>query len=143
VTCGVKRQAQWTFGNPQSVHTSDGTSYRHHDFLGSVTDLTDADGETVARYDYDPFGEQTTTPDDGEEAEEPHNPFGYTGQLNDPALTNLQDLRARLYDPTLGRFTSTDPYTPGPEPPSALPTATSRTPPPPASTPTACAASAH
>ncbi|MFE7960775.1 DUF6531 domain-containing protein [Streptomyces sp. NPDC057413] len=94
-------------GLPQSITTSSGASYIHQDPLGSVTDLTGADGALQEQYTYDPFGIATATPTDGVTA--PDNPFGFTGQLNDQALTGKQDLRARTYDPATGRFTGRDP----------------------------------
>ncbi len=94
-------------GLPQSITTSGGVSYLHQDPLGSVTDLTSADGTLQEQYTYDPFGIATATPADGVTA--PDNPFGFTGQLNDQVLTGKQDLRARTYDPATGRFTGRDP----------------------------------
>ncbi|WP_313896265.1 RHS repeat-associated core domain-containing protein [Streptomyces sp. YIM 98790] len=71
-------------------------------------------------YAYDPFGNQKTTNAAGQSTA-PHNPFGYTGQLNDTVFSGHLDLRARLYDPATGRFTSRDPYTPDPETPATAP----------------------
>jgi RHS repeat-associated protein len=94
-------------GLPLSEHTASGTDYDHHDLLGSVTDLTDSTGVPQIAYSYDPFGVRTATPVSGVTA--PANPFGYTGGLDDPVLTGEQDLGARVYDSTTGRFTSQDP----------------------------------
>ncbi|MEU3443731.1 RHS repeat-associated core domain-containing protein [Streptomyces griseoincarnatus] len=94
-------------GLPQSITTSGGVSYLHQDPLGSVTDLTRADGTLQEQYTYDPFGIATATPADGVTA--PDNPFGFSGQLNDQVLTGKQDLRTRTYDPATGRFTGRDP----------------------------------
>ena len=83
----------------------------HRDLLGSVTALTDAQGQVAARYAYGPFGEQLA-------AEGPAaagNPFRFQGRPLDPA-TGLYDFRARAYAPELGRFTAPDPlgYAAGP-----------------------------
>ncbi|MEU9974093.1 polymorphic toxin type 17 domain-containing protein [Streptomyces sp. NPDC051014] len=97
---------------PQSIHTGDDVSYIHQDPFGSATELTGSDGTPQQQYSYDPFGNVTATTDD---ATAPDNPFGFAGQLNDQTLTGKQDLRARTYDPAIGRFTSQDPYDPGQE----------------------------
>ncbi|MFF7633530.1 DUF6531 domain-containing protein [Kitasatospora sp. NPDC008050] len=93
-------------GLPQSQRTSGATSYDHHDWLGSITDLTDANGAQQSRMSYDAFGQQSTT---AVAANAPVSPFGFAGQDNDPTLTGKQDNRARDYDPSTGRFTGRDP----------------------------------
>lgn len=80
--------------------------YYHFDGLGSVTNVTTADGIEVAGYEYDPFG--------GKRGSDlnllgPHNPMRFTGEYLDP--TGLYHLRARQYDSVLGRFTAVDPAT--------------------------------
>ncbi len=78
--------------------------YLHHDLQNSVTAITGADGALAARYAYRPWGETAL-------AEGPAaawNRLLYTGRPLDEA-TGLYDLRARRYDPTLGRFTTPDP----------------------------------
>ncbi|MFF7637458.1 RHS repeat-associated core domain-containing protein [Kitasatospora sp. NPDC008050] len=93
-------------GNPQSQLTNSGTLYDHHDWLGSVTDLTDSTGTPQLRTSYDAFGQANTT---NTTTSAPNNPFGYTGQYNDPYLIGQQDVHARNYAPALGRFTTRDP----------------------------------
>ncbi|MFD0404685.1 DUF6531 domain-containing protein [Kitasatospora sp. NPDC127116] len=93
-------------GQPQSQHAGNGTFYNHHDWLGSVTDLTSTNGTPQSRTTYDPYGRAATTP---LATEAPTSPFGFTGQYNDPGLAGKQYLRAREYDPSLGRFTAQDP----------------------------------
>ncbi|QKV67681.1 RHS repeat-associated core domain-containing protein [Streptomyces harbinensis] len=93
-------------GLPLTSHTADETLYSHTDRLGSVTDVTDADGALLGRYDYEPFGARTGDTGEGEAA---LTPFGFTGQLEDRALNGQLDFRARTYDPASGRFTSRDP----------------------------------
>ncbi|WP_405988357.1 DUF6531 domain-containing protein [Streptomyces sp. NBC_00986] len=94
-------------GEPQTLRTSAGTYYDHHDLSGSITDLTSSAGVDQTKYSYDAYGTTTaTTLVTGA----PANPFAYTGQYQDPAGTALgYQLRARTYDPSTGRFTSTDP----------------------------------
>lgn len=94
----------------QAQTTSSGTFFHHHDQLGSVTDVTDKNGAAQRRYSYTAFGEATTT----DAAENPPaTPFTYTGAYTEPATSAAgYYLRARNYDPTTGRLTSTDPATP-------------------------------
>jgi RHS repeat-associated protein len=77
------------------------TYYYHADRLGSITHLTDEQGQVVATYDYDPFGKLR------ERHGSIYNPFAFTGREFD-ASTGLYYYRARYYDATLGRFLSTD-----------------------------------
>ncbi|MCX4745966.1 DUF6531 domain-containing protein [Kitasatospora sp. NBC_01287] len=102
-------------GLPQSQRTGGATYYDHHDWLGSITDLTDASGTQQSRISYDAFGNQTTT---SVAASPPTSPFGFTGQYND-RITNTQDLRAREYDPQTGRLTSRDPLSAPSSPPGS------------------------
>lgn len=83
------------------------TAYHHADGLGSVVDLTDATGAPLAWAEYQPFG---TVRSSGAATGAPAVPFGFAGEFTDP--TGLLHLRARQYDPTAGRFLSTDPVTP-------------------------------
>jgi RHS repeat-associated protein len=74
------------------------------DALGSVANITSSSGAAVATYTYSPFGTQrlnTTSAGYGA------NSLKYTGQHQDP--TGNYNLRARQYNPALGRFTQTDP----------------------------------
>jgi len=83
------------------------TSYYHHDGLGSVVDLTDPVGASLAWAEYGPFGDPRY---EAAPAGAPANPFGFTGEYLDP--TGLYHLRARQYDPGIGRFLSQDPVAP-------------------------------
>ncbi|MDE2179886.1 MAG: hypothetical protein KGJ40_03440 [candidate division NC10 bacterium] len=78
------------------------TYYYHADRLGSITHLTDEQGQVVATYDYDPFGKMR------KQHGSIHNPFTFTGREWD-ASTGLYYYRARYYDAGLGRFLSPDP----------------------------------
>ena len=84
---------------------SGGTYYLYHgDALGSVVALTnDSSGGVAASYAYGAYGAATAS------ASLTSNPFGYTGSRFD-AATGLVHDHARSYDPTTGRFLSTDPW---------------------------------
>jgi len=77
--------------------------YLHTDALGSVTAITDQDGNTVGTYDYDPYGELMTS-------SENLGNFGFTGQEVDWE-TELYHFPARYYEPRWGRFVTPDPWT--------------------------------
>ena len=70
------------------------------DRLGSVRAITDASGAVTATYRTDEFGLPTATTGTTSQ------PFGFTGEPRD--ATGLLYLRARYYDPSLGRFISRD-----------------------------------
>lgn len=81
----------------------DREAFYHTDGLGSTRAITDTVGLVTDRYTYDAFGvllNQTGTFG---------NSFGFAGEQRD-SQTNLDYLRARYYDPSLGRFISKDPF---------------------------------
>jgi RHS repeat-associated protein len=82
---------------------SGATSYYLQDAQGSTRTLTDASGNVTDTYAYTAFGE--TLSHNGASV----NPYLYTGQQFD-AASGLYYLRARYYDPALGRFLSRDVY---------------------------------
>jgi RHS repeat-associated protein len=77
--------------------------FHHTDGLGSTRALTDTVGLVTDRYTYDAYGvlleHQGTF----------GNSFQFAGEQRDSS-TGLDYLRARYYDSSLGRFTSSDPY---------------------------------
>ena len=85
---------------------SSGFNYFHHfDDLGSVVNLTDANGSVQESYTYDTWGNAlAATGNVGTQ-----NKFRFTGQALDPT-TGLYYFRARYYDQTSGRFLSRDPF---------------------------------
>lgn len=72
----------------------------HADRLGSVRALTNGSGTVTATYRTDEWGNPTQTSGSSTQ------PFGSTGEPRD--ATGLSYLRARYYDPQLGRFLSRD-----------------------------------
>ena len=83
--------------------TADGTDYYLHDAHGDVVALTDDFGAVTKRYAYDAFGNEEN-PEDSDT-----NPFRYCGEYFDKE-TRTYYLRARYYDPAIGRFTQQDPH---------------------------------
>ncbi|MFL9583447.1 RHS repeat domain-containing protein [Stenotrophomonas sp. AB1(2024)] len=77
-------------------------TYVHTDALGSVVAKTDANGNVVERYDYEPYG----APVGAAVADGP----AYTGHVSDSA-TGLSYMQQRYMDPELGVFLSVDPVT--------------------------------
>ena len=80
-------------------------TYYHYasDELGSITDVINYKGEVLNHYEYDAFGEFSVR------EEQVENRFGFAGEQFDPA-TNLYYLRARFYNPVIGRFIQEDTY---------------------------------
>jgi RHS repeat-associated protein len=99
---------RYTYGlglTPLSLTAGGASSYLSGDALGSVLSLSSASG-AVQRTDTDqPFGAPLTASQIDPSA--PPNPLGFSGQYFDS--TTLYHLRARQYDPSTGRFLTTDP----------------------------------
>jgi RHS repeat-associated protein len=92
-----------------SMENPSETFYYHADPLGTVTDVTDEDGDAQWRYTYEAYGAQLSAVNVSGTA--PENRLRFTGQYLDPE-TSLYHLRARQYDPALGRFGALDPVEP-------------------------------
>ena len=80
-------------------------TYYHYasDEMGSITHVTDEDGNILNRYEYDAWGNLTL------EDEQVSNRFKYTGEQFDP-VTQQYYLRARFYNPALARFMQEDTF---------------------------------
>jgi len=88
----------------------DGEIYHAHaDALGSTALLTDANGDVVERYDYNPFGACVASDVNGGGLV--GNPYRFTGRRLD-SETGLYYYRARHYSTEMGRFLSPDPIGP-------------------------------
>jgi len=80
-----------------------------YDGLGSTTGLANGAGNVTDTYQYDAFGALRSSTGSSSQ------PFRYTGEQQDVDVANkLYYLRARYYDPSLGRFWTEDPW-PGSE----------------------------
>ncbi|WP_315069719.1 RHS repeat-associated core domain-containing protein [uncultured Clostridium sp.] len=77
--------------------------YYTTDEQGSTVFITDKDHQVKNEYYYDAFGNVL------EAQEEVHNRITYTGQQYD-SITQQYYLRARFYNPVIGRFTQEDVY---------------------------------
>ena len=73
---------------------------------GDVVALLDASGNVTKRYEYDAFGEEIGID------ENDSNPFRYCGEYFDKQSGTIY-LRARYYNPTIGRFSTVDPIRDG------------------------------
>ena len=80
-------------------------TYYHYasDEMGSITHVTDEEGNIINCYEYDAWGNLTV------EEEQVSNRFKYTGEQFDP-ITQQYYLRARFYNPALARFLQEDTY---------------------------------
>ena len=95
-------------GSELIARSSDGESartYYHYasDEMGSTTHIVDEDGNVQNRYEYDAWGKITV------KEEAVPNRFTYYGQQIDP-IAQQYYLRARFYNPVIGRFTQEDTY---------------------------------
>jgi RHS repeat-associated protein len=79
-----------------------GTTYYHHDVLGTTLAQSDESGNVVWWANYDPYGSKNNG------NSEDTKPQRYTGKEFDDE-TDLYYFGARYYNPTLARFISVDP----------------------------------
>lgn len=107
-------------GNKLIYRETDFTYYYLHNAHGDVTALTDNFGNIIKDYDYNPYGVEEINPVNNfgkyatislwqQEIETIDNPFRYCGEYYDQETGSIY-LRARYYDPVLGRFTQEDSY---------------------------------
>lgn len=99
-----KSGAEYIYGNGLEARVGGMVSYYVTDVRGSVVAIVDEYGNITHKYQYDDFGRVVQK----EEAD--YNPFQYVGKYGVMALNDHQYyMRARHYDPTIGRFLSEDP----------------------------------
>jgi RHS repeat-associated protein len=94
---------------------NDYTHYLHRDHLGSIDTITNNVGTVVERLSYDPWGKRRTA--DWQNVNAAITSLvrrGYTGheQLDEVGLIHMN---GRVYDPTIGRFLSADPFVQAPD----------------------------
>jgi RHS repeat-associated protein len=89
-------------GQLLSDRTTAGTYNYLFDGLGSIVALTDSTGAVAKRYSYDPYG--TVTAGTGSV----DNPWQYASGYYDSGLNTVK-FGQRYYDPTIARWTQTDP----------------------------------
>ncbi|MDP7978538.1 RHS repeat-associated core domain-containing protein [Bacillus sp. WLY-B-L8] len=87
------------------MKTGEQTVYYHYNPRGDVIAMTDENGQVVANYEYDAWGNVLKSDAKGIAAE---NPFGYAGYMYDKEI-GMYYLIARYYNPTHGVFLSVDP----------------------------------
>jgi len=80
---------------------SSGTYAMLGEVFGSVAGLVNSSGALATQYQYGAYGTTTTS------GASSTNPFQYLGRELDPS--GLYELRARYYNPIMGRFISPDP----------------------------------
>jgi RHS repeat-associated protein len=98
----------YAYGHSLLTQTAGGlTSYYHHDGLGSTVDLTSSSGSPRRWAEFAPFGDPLYA---AAAPAAPADTFGFAGEYRDP--TALYHVRARQYDPSIGRFLSQDPVAP-------------------------------
>ena len=104
---GGKVQKRYIRGN-DLVYADKGDemekTYYVTDTHGNVVQLLDETGNVTKTYEYDSFGNEVN-PDKKDE-----NPFRYCGEYYDKETEEVY-LRARYYEPSVGRFITRDTYT--------------------------------
>ena len=92
-------------GTPYALKYNGTVYYYVTNLQGDVVRIVDASGNTVASYEYDPYGKVISAT--GTLAEV--NPIRYRGYYYDNE-TGLYYLQSRYYDPAIGRFINADCY---------------------------------
>ena len=94
--------SNYTYGLRRIGEEQDGAwQYPLGETLGSARQLTDTTASVSMAQNFEPFGAPMTTA--GAESSD----FGFTGEQD---AAGLVFLRARFYDPTVGRFLTKDPF---------------------------------
>ena len=92
----------YTYGHDLVSQTRDNTSYDYHyDGLGSARFLSDTTGTFTDSYDYEAFGKLLN------QTGNTNNSYKFAGEQYDEELEQYY-LRARYFNPTIGRFTQQD-----------------------------------
>jgi len=88
---------------PHGMRRNGTQYYFEQDYPGNVIAIRSAAGAVVSQYSYTPWGERATGT-----SETVANPLQYAGRYYEPSA-KIYQVRARWYDPALGRFLSEDP----------------------------------
>ena len=91
-------------GLASRVDAGGAAKFYHYDITGNTQLLTANDGSVQATYEYLPFGEKIGSTGTAENAYTFNGRFGVEDRGD-----GLYDMRARSYDPEIGRFTQQDP----------------------------------
>jgi RHS repeat-associated protein len=102
----AQKKAQYIRGGSSLIARQDASGNKEY-YLenghNDVVELRDSNGVRLNQYTYDIWGNPLTTNETVE------NPFRYSGEYYDKS-SSLQYLRARWYDPSVGRFINEDTY---------------------------------
>lgn len=91
-------------GEDRASGREDGKLFYVTDPHGNVVQLIDGSGKVVKTYEYDSFGNEVNLDSKDD------NPFRYCGEYYDKETEKIY-LRARYYQPAVGRFLTRDTYT--------------------------------
>ncbi len=92
--------------------SNESKNYLHKDHLGSVDVITDENGNVVERQSFDAWGKRRQSNNWNDALTKITSNItikGYTGHEMDDDF-DLVNMKGRIYDPTLGRFMSADPF---------------------------------
>lgn len=105
----VRDERSFTYGQGTlGLVTSKDRYTFHSDSLGSVIALTDEKGRLEESYRYAPYGEAYKTNHLDKAHNQSVNPIRFAGQYLD-STSDFYNMRARDYDPEMGRFLQSDP----------------------------------
>jgi len=105
---GVVTRYVWGVGLCYEVDPSGASTTYHYDATGSTIALTDDTANIIERVEYSPYGFITRRWNTSGTYRD--TPFLYTGMLgNETEANGLIHMRARYYNPLLGRFLNSDP----------------------------------
>ncbi|WP_105616994.1 RHS repeat-associated core domain-containing protein [Vallitalea okinawensis] len=99
----IKSREVYGYGHLAKQGITGDMNYYHSNAHGDITTLTSQQGTVANRYTYDAFGNTTSA------IEKVINRYQYAGEQYDD-VTGYYYLRARYYNPTIGRFTQEDSY---------------------------------
>src|SRR5574344_1516443 len=108
VTKQCSKDAREGFAEVGTQSEADQQYYYHADHLGSVSAITDSDGDVYERLEYTPYGEVWIDLQYGTTAFDFDTPYKFTGKELDEE-TGLYYYGARYLDPMYSRWLSTDP----------------------------------